>query len=89
MKKNEYVVRIVEPRNQPALPKPRPILIIKPVDLLRKRRNILIGSGIGLAAGLIIYLMLNTLGIFLGSFESSIIIGLPALLGIITSLVIF
>lgn len=88
MGQNEYVVRIVEPSSKPALPKPRPILRIKPIDLLKKRLNILFGSGIGLMAGIVIYLMLNSLGISLGSLESSIIVGFPALLGIITSFAI-
>ncbi|MEA3493767.1 MAG: hypothetical protein U9R38_05215 [Candidatus Margulisiibacteriota bacterium] len=51
--------------------------------------NILIGSSIGITAGLLIYIILNSIGVNFGSLESSLIIGLPSILGTVTSLVIF
>lgn len=51
--------------------------------------NILIGSSIGIGAGLLIYIILSSIGVNFGGFESSLIIGLPSVLGMVTSLVIF
>ena len=51
--------------------------------------NILIGSSIGITAGLLIFLILNSIGVDFGGLESSLIIGLPSVLGMVTSLVIF
>ena len=92
-KTKERVVRIVKPSSKPVLPKTKLI----PSANSRKKRtlsipkalNILIGSGIGIAAGVVIYIMLKSSGISFGGLESSIIIGLPAILGILTSLTIF
>ena len=82
----EYVVRIVEPSN-------KPFLKIKPASKIRsagkKYFNILVGSVIGMAAGLATYTILNMFGLPLGNLESSVIIGFPALLGFLTSFSIF
>lgn len=51
--------------------------------------NILIGSSIGISAGLLIYIILRSIGVDLVGLESSLIIGLPSVLGTVTSLVIF
>jgi len=59
------------------------------MEKLKNKTNILAGSVVGLAAGVITYLVLNYFGLPLGNLESSVIIGLPALLGILTSFVIF
>ncbi|OGC09059.1 hypothetical protein A3F86_01225 [candidate division WOR-1 bacterium RIFCSPLOWO2_12_FULL_45_9] len=90
MSTNQFVVRIVSPSAQPHLSK------FSPADLNRKKytrlsreQNIIIGSALGFAVGLIIYLMTKILGIDFGGLESSVIIGLPAILGILTSFVIF
>jgi hypothetical protein len=92
VKSKERVVRIVKPSSKPVLPKktsPSVNLRKKRNVFLPKTANILIGSGIGCAAGLVIYLMLKSTGINFGGVESSIIIGLPAVLGILTSLAVF
>ena len=88
-KTKEHVVRIVKPSSKPALPKKKTI----PSTISRKKRthslpkalNILIGSGMGIVAGVVIYIMLKSSGINFGGVESSIIIGLPAILGILIS----
>jgi len=88
----ENIVRLVRPSSQPVLPKktsPSADLRKKRNVFLPKTFNILIGSGIGCAAGLIIYLMLKSTGVNFGGMESSIIIGLPSILGILTSLAVF
>jgi hypothetical protein len=88
----ENIVRLVRPSSQPVLPKKTTHsanLRKKREIILPKSVNILIGSGIGCAAGLIIHLMLKSTGVNFGGVESSIVIGLPAILGILTSLVVF
>jgi hypothetical protein len=54
-----------------------------------KELNIFSGSAIGLLAGLAIFLLLNYLGIKYDPLASTLIVGMPAALGIITSLAIF
>ncbi len=56
---------------------------------ITKSFNIIAGSAMGIAAGLVIYLMLKFVGADFGSLETSLIIGLPSILGTVTSLVIF
>jgi hypothetical protein len=88
----EFVVRIIKPSSQPALPKANPSPKLnsrKKRTFLSRASNILTGSAVGFAAGLMIYLMLRTLGANFGGLESSVIIGLPSVLGILTSFVIF
>ncbi len=90
MNPKEYVVRIVKPKNKPALPKAA-LLNMKSRKnkiFLKRSLNILAGSGVGFAAGIVVYLMLKIIGINFGGLESSVIIGLPAILGILTSFVI-
>jgi len=92
MKNREVVVRIIYPSDKPSLHKKNIAVepeIIEKRGLLSKALNILTGSSIGLLAGLLIYLMLKFSGLDLGGMESTFIIGLPALLGIATSLAIF
>ena len=91
MKSKNFVVRIIKASNKPVLPK---INLAFPTrakgkNRLSKKLNIFIGSGIGFAAGLLIFLMLKASGLNLGSLESSIIIGFPSVLGIFTSFAIF
>ena len=59
------------------------------MDTLKNNKNMLIGSVLGLSVGVITYLILNYLGLPLGNLESSVIIGIPALLAILTSFAIF
>lgn len=89
MNYNRYVVRIVKPSPEPALPKadPLPEPDTKP-NSLSKPLYIIAGSGLGVAAGMVIHLTLRTMGISFGGLESSVIIGLPAILGVITSFAI-
>lgn len=91
MNSKEFVVRIVKPSTKPALPKVDPLSVKskKSKLFLKKALNILTGSGVGFAAGMAIYLMLKTIGLNFGGLESSIIIGLPSILGIITSLAVY
>ena len=49
----------------------------------------MIGSGIGLFAGAVIYLMLKLIGINYSGLESSLIIGLPAVFSLLASYVVF
>ena len=56
---------------------------------LKYNKNMLLGSVLGLSVGVITHLILNYLGLPLGNLESSVIIGFPALLAILTSFAIF
>jgi len=49
----------------------------------------MIGSGTGVFAGAVIYLMLKLTGINYSGLESSLIIGLPALFGLLAAYVVF
>lgn len=92
MKNKEIVVRIIYPSTKPALPKKKitELEIPEEKNIFRSKLiNILTGSSIGSLAGLLIYLMLRGSGLHLDGLESTFIIGLPALLGIITSYAIF
>ena len=87
MNSNGYVVRIVKPSSKPALPKADPLP--RPAsNLFSKPLYLITGSGLGVLAGMVIYLTLRTMGISCGGLESSVIIGLPAILGVITSFAI-
>jgi hypothetical protein len=83
----DFVVRIVKAKNKPHLPKKK--ANPKKDSYFSKPLNILMGSAIGIVAGLSIYAMLKSFGVTFGGFESSLVIGLPAALGTVTSLVIF
>ena len=88
----EIVVRIINPSPRPALPKANLAPAAQPEKrngILEKTFNILMGSGVGFGAGMLIYLMLRSFGINFEGVESSVIIGLPAILGVLTSLSIF
>jgi hypothetical protein len=54
-----------------------------------KSLNIFIGSTFSIVSGLVIYTMLKYVGADFGVFESSLVIGLPFIMGTVTSLVIF
>lgn len=90
MNAKTFVVRIVKPTSRPALPEttfvssPR-----KRNPFLSKTLNIMTGSAVGFFAGISTYLMLRLIGADFGGAESSLIIGLPSILGTLTSLVIF
>ncbi len=89
MNAKEIVVRIVKSSDQPAIP--RAVLIPKRDrdPLFEKTSNILTGSSLGLTVGLSIYLLFKIVGVDLGPLESSVIIGLPSLLGTVTSFAVF
>lgn len=80
-----FTVRIVEPSNKPNVAHakiyhvPQKSFAIK---VMEKTLHFCLGSGTGLIAGAIIYLLLVILGVRLGGMESSIIIGLPSFLGL-------
>jgi len=85
----DLVVRIVKPSNQPHIPKIKKPIIKRTKPSFSRKANVFLGSGIGFAAGLVILLMLKYIGINYGGLESSLIIGTPALFGVITSFVVF
>ena len=89
MNAKEIVVRIVKSSDQPAIP--RAVLIPKRDrdPLFENTSNILTGSSLGLTVGLSIYLLFKIVGVDLGPLESSVIIGLPSLLGTVTSFAVF
>jgi len=90
MSSKTFIVRLVKPSPEPALPKRTYKLKgkHKKGSFLSKPINIFLGSSIGFAAGIIVFLMLKQIGISFGGLESSIIIGLPSVLGILASIVI-
>jgi len=89
----DFIVRVVKSTNKPFLHKQVKLVPFDNPheDLLpyNKHLNVATGSIIGFAAGLIIYLMLKSNGLTIGNLESSIIVGLPSFLGVVTSLVTF
>ncbi len=89
MVSKNFTVRIIKPSTQPAVPKLTSILKIKSVDLFDRVFDFAIGSGIGFIAGSVIFVMLKSVGLELSGLESTLIIALPSLLGLFTSLVIF
>jgi len=88
-KAKTFAVRIVKPSDQPAVPKQHFSIKQTALSFLERSLHFLAGSSIGLAAGVIIYLMLHIIGIDLGNLESTLLISGPAILGIITSLILF
>ena len=92
MNSRQFVVRIVKPSPEPALPRVQLAAPPKPIKkrsrLFMKVLDVLTGSTMGIFAGVAIYLMLKLVGIDFGGLESSLIIGLPGALAIITSLVV-
>lgn len=89
MNTKEVVVRIVKSSNQPAI-HPAPAVPKRDRDpQFDKISGILTGSTIGLAAGTSIYLLFKITGCELGGLESTLIVGLPSLLGTVTSLAVF
>ncbi|MFH1541934.1 MAG: hypothetical protein ABIE84_02450 [bacterium] len=83
------IVRLVQPSTQPALPKVTtdPLRSVK--KSFSKTVDFILGSGTGLFAGLAILLLLKLMGINFDSLESSLIVGLPSVVGVFTSLVIY
>lgn len=88
MQNKTFTVRIVKPSDKPTMPKIRGILAVNPRNIWNKTLSFLAGSGIGIIAGITIYLMLLLIGIDLNNTESSLIIGLPSLLGLLASYVV-
>jgi len=85
----EFTVRIVKPSSKPFVPKTRTLLKTKGLGLLERMVDFFVGSGIGFVAGTAIFIMLKHFGLELSGTESTVIIALPSLLGLFTSLVIF
>ena len=93
MNTKQFVVRIINPSTQPHIPK---VMTLSPAQPIKKKNkylskivNILLGSAIGVVAGVAIYLMLKMTGLSFGRLESSLIIGFPSTLGILASLAVF
>ena len=93
MNAKQFVVRIVQPSADPLkqqIKLPPMVKIPSKTSLLIDRvMNILTGSMMGCLAGLTVFLMLKMIGVNYGGLETSLIIGLPSALGILTSLVVF
>lgn len=92
MKTSQYSVRIIHSSSQPHLPKSesKKAASNSKRNLFSTREsNLIIGSGIGFLAGVVIFLMFKfTGGVNYGGLETSLIIGLPSLLGLIASFVV-
>jgi len=89
MSPKNYTVRFIKPSNQPAIPKKRQVLHIRKLDLLDKMFDFVIGSGVGFIAGSMIFLMLKNFGLELSGLESTVIVALPSVMGLFTSLIMF
>jgi hypothetical protein len=89
MNPKEYIVRIVETPSRATSTKRKELLSDSKHKFYRKITNILAGSSVGFITGMVIYLMLRSSGLIAGGLESSIIIAFPAVLGVLTSYVIF
>lgn len=93
MNTNQFVVRIVKPSADPLKQRleQQPMVNIPSRTSLfvAKVKNIVTGSLIGCLAGLTVFLLLKFVGVQYGGLETSLIIGLPSVLGIITSLAVF
>ena len=93
MNAKQFVVRIVNPSTDPLKQQiVHPPLVNIPSKsrlFIDKVKNILAGSMIGCLAGLTVFLMLKMVGVNYSGLETYLIIGLPSVLGIATSLVVF
>ena len=93
MNTKQFVVRIVhsstDPLKQQLKHSPLVNLPSKSSLFIDRVKNITAGSMIGCLAGLTVFLMLKLVGVNYSGLETSLIIGLPAILGIATSLVVF
>lgn len=91
MSNQPLIVRFVQAAEKPAAPKVNYEITIDSEDkkhLFAKAGKIFTGSSLGFIAGLLIFLTLKTTGVDLGNIESSFVIGMPAILGIISSFAI-
>jgi hypothetical protein len=91
MKTSQYSVRIIHSSSNPHLPstESKKLASNSKKNLFASREsNLIIGSGIGFFAGIIIFLMFKFIGVNYGGLETSLIIGLPSLLGLIASFVV-
>jgi hypothetical protein len=93
MNAKQFAVRIVQPSADPYKQQltqtPMVRIPSKTSLVIEKVKNIFTGSMMGCLAGLTIFLMLKLIGVNYGGLETSLIIGLPSALGILTSLVVF
>jgi len=83
-----FAVRIVEASNKPSIAHTKNYQIPQKsiaIKVMEKTLHFCLGSGTGLIAGSIIYLLLVVLGVNLGGIESGIIIGLPSIVGLVTT----
>ena len=85
MQNSNFVSRILAPESKPALPK----RIVKPKIIKAGFFEVLFGFSVGIVTGLIIFTLFSIIGLPFGKFEASLLIGLPSILGMLTSLVIF
>ncbi|HTY13379.1 MAG TPA: hypothetical protein VMD02_04240 [Candidatus Omnitrophota bacterium] len=89
----EISVRVIRSRPEEAAPY---IVIDEIVEgpqlvpgMKRHLLKLLSGSGIGILLGLGIFLALNICGVRFGNLETSMIIGIPSVLGLMSSYMIF
>ncbi len=84
-------VRILRPQSEESVPHvvSEEILIESPALVLKFLKKILSGSGISILIGAVIFGVMKLVGLEFGGIEASIIILFPAMLGFLTSLVIF
>ncbi|MBU1026791.1 MAG: hypothetical protein KKA31_03575 [Candidatus Margulisbacteria bacterium] len=87
MNSSEYVVRIVKASDKPALPQVEAPAVFK-ITQKNFIKSLFMGLGLGFVCGLVIFLTLKSIGVNFLAAESSIIIGLPTVLGTISALVI-
>ncbi|MBN2058712.1 MAG: hypothetical protein JW782_07940 [Candidatus Saganbacteria bacterium] len=92
MNSDTYIVRIVTPSDKPSLPKLSYKVLTSNKKLHRtfeRALNIIIGSLMGLSAGVVAHLALQLVGFNVSGMETSLIISLPSVFGLLASLVIF
>ena len=87
--KNNCVVRIIKPSDQPVIPRLTPVLNISSINSAERIIRITAGSSVGIFAGILIVGMLKCLGMDFSGNEPYVIIGLPSVLCALTAFAIY
>ncbi|MFA4967054.1 MAG: hypothetical protein WC624_02395 [Candidatus Margulisiibacteriota bacterium] len=87
----EIQVRIVSPQPENAVPRfdIKDEIVIDESEFLKLAKKLSSGGAVGIILGVGIYLALQICGVKFGGIETSIVLGIPLLTGLLASYVIF
>jgi hypothetical protein len=87
----EIQVRIISPQPETAVPRfdIKDEIITDESEFLKLAKKLFSGGTVGIILGVGIYLALKFCGVNFGGVETSIVLGIPLLTGLLTSYVIF